>query len=981
MADPLPTALQAALGDAYRVERELSPGGMSRIFLCTERSLGRAVVVKVLPAELANEVSAARFRREMEVAARLQHPHILPVLTAAVSGGLLYFIMPYVGGESLRHRLARERQLPIADATRILSEVADALAFAHANGVVHRDVKPENILLEAGHAVLADFGIARALLQASAEGRLTKTGLSLGTPGYMAPEQAAGEAMLDARADVYALAVVGYEMLAGLPPFTGPSAQAVIAQHLTAQPRPLRELRPDVPSQLVSALERGMAKLPTDRFETAAQFREAIAGPPARSPGRRIRIATAALGLLAAAAVAVILPRSRTPAILNAELLAVAPFEAADPAFASLREEIVDVVSRSLDGAGALRTVAPSLVLGRWSGRADPVSATALGRATGAGLTVVGSVVRAGPDSVRLSASVIDATSQRSIGDFQFFESSDRIDRIADSLSAGVLRLLGRARRAGAMALATLGTRSLPAAKAFLRGEQLFRRAAWDSALAAYEEAFTLDSAFALAYNRAAHSQGWRTGEGDARAVEWRLRAGRLARGLSPRDSLLVLADSLWASNSMGGPPQIDEMSRTRRQFALLQRVTAQYPDEAERWHSLGDAYFHQGFGPASVPDDRILAAFERAIALDSGFAPAYPHLVELALRAFRDSTRALRYADRYVDISSPTSLQHQSLRLVIALIRNAGDSAALDSIIRRTPLGVQQRALATLIRYPDQAESAVRLARAVLSFERAPGAAPLPRGIRWRAAEALAWRGHLEEAYRALQPDDHSAVAADLFALGVQPRDGHGVVPRWRAEAEDRVTPPFLFALLPWLSRIGDTVTIGRLRDGLLAPPPRRPGSGTDRQIPVEQDANASEWIRLAAITAQAFHAVTRGDSASALRYLETLPDSSCAMFCAEAPLLAAQLLAARGRLAAADSLLTKRWVFGHRPITMIFALEGGRVSEQLGKREEAIEAYSLVVDAWANGDSLVQPAVQAAREGLRRLGAEQSPRRPVRP
>jgi serine/threonine-protein kinase len=229
VADSLSIALQSALGDAYRVERELSPGGMSRIFLATESSLGRAVVIKVLPAELANEVSATRFRREIEIAARLQHPHILPVLTAGVSGSLLYFIMPYVPGESLRHRLARERQLPMADALRVLREIADALAYAHANGVVHRDVKPENILLESGHAVLADFGIARALLQASTEGSLTATGLGIGTPGYMAPEQAAGERSVDARADVYALAVVGYEMIAGMPPFSGPSAQAVMA--------------------------------------------------------------------------------------------------------------------------------------------------------------------------------------------------------------------------------------------------------------------------------------------------------------------------------------------------------------------------------------------------------------------------------------------------------------------------------------------------------------------------------------------------------------------------------------------------------------------------------------------------------------------------------------------------------------------------------------------------------------------------------
>jgi serine/threonine-protein kinase len=201
--------LQAALGDAYRVERELAPGGMSRLFLATELSLDRQVVVKVLPPELVNELSTARFQREVAVAAHLQHPHILPVLAAGSRDQLLYYITPWVEGESLRQRLTREGQLPIHDAVQILTETADALARAHRSGIVHRDVKPENILLQDGHALLADFGIARALQQATTNPRLTETGMTPGTPAYMAPEQLAGEQHADARSDVYALAVVG----------------------------------------------------------------------------------------------------------------------------------------------------------------------------------------------------------------------------------------------------------------------------------------------------------------------------------------------------------------------------------------------------------------------------------------------------------------------------------------------------------------------------------------------------------------------------------------------------------------------------------------------------------------------------------------------------------------------------------------------------------------------------------------------------
>ncbi len=226
--------LQAALGDTYRIEKELGGGGMSRLFLATEASLHRQVVIKLLPPEFTSEVSAARFKQEIELAAHLQHPNILPVLTAGAKDDLLFYVMPFVPGESLRHRLTREGRLPVLDAVRILHEIADALAQAHAEGVIHRDIKPENILLLGSHAVLTDFGVARALAESRSGSRLTDTGLALGTPGYMSPEQAAGERHIDARADVYALAVVGYEMLAGFPPFAGPTAQAVIAAHLTA---------------------------------------------------------------------------------------------------------------------------------------------------------------------------------------------------------------------------------------------------------------------------------------------------------------------------------------------------------------------------------------------------------------------------------------------------------------------------------------------------------------------------------------------------------------------------------------------------------------------------------------------------------------------------------------------------------------------------------------------------------------------------
>jgi len=298
--------VRAALGDAFQLESEMASGGMSRLFLASEASLDRKVVVKVLPPELTSEVSAARFRQEAGLLAKLQHPHILPILQIGSHEGLIYYIMPFVAGESLRHRLEKGERFEVEEAVRIVGEVADALGFAHACGVLHRDIKPENILLEGRHAVLADFGVARALEQLRTGERLTREGASVGTPLYMSPEQVAGEE-IDGRADVYALAVVAYELLAGHPPFRGPSAQSVMAAHLTTPPLPLIDVRPEVPERVSSAVARALSKDAGDRYQTALDFRNALEGrrgaedaaPRARWGGRWWAVASAvAAGVL-----------------------------------------------------------------------------------------------------------------------------------------------------------------------------------------------------------------------------------------------------------------------------------------------------------------------------------------------------------------------------------------------------------------------------------------------------------------------------------------------------------------------------------------------------------------------------------------------------------------------------------------------------------------------------------------------------------
>ena len=271
--------LTAALADRYTIERELGAGGMATVYLAQDLKHDRRVAVKVLRPELAAVIGAARFLAEIKTTANLQHPHILALFDSGEVAGTVFYVMPFVEGESLRDRLSREKQLPVADALRIAGEVAGALDYAHRHGVIHRDIKPENILLHDGQALVADFGIALAVSRSDGGTRMTETGMSLGTPHYMSPEQAMGERDIDARADIYALGCVLYEMLTGEPPFSGPTAQAIIAKVMSSEPQPISTLRKTVPPYVEDAVDLALQKLPADRFGTAAAFAEALVNP------------------------------------------------------------------------------------------------------------------------------------------------------------------------------------------------------------------------------------------------------------------------------------------------------------------------------------------------------------------------------------------------------------------------------------------------------------------------------------------------------------------------------------------------------------------------------------------------------------------------------------------------------------------------------------------------------------------------------
>src|ERR1043166_4820064 len=271
-------ALRAALAGRFTLERELGAGGMATVYLAQDEKHGRRVAVKVLRPELAAIIGAQRFLQEIKTTANLQHPHILGLIDSGETEHQLWYVMPFVQGESLRDRINREKQLPVDDAVRLAGEVASALDYAHRHDVIHRDIKPENILLHDGRALVADFGIALAASKAGGA-RMTETGMSLGTPQYMSPEQAMGEREITARSDVYAIGSVLYELLIGEPPFTGPTAQALGAQGLTGEPAPLSAARRTMPPHVEAAVLQALEKLPADRFASAADFAAALANP------------------------------------------------------------------------------------------------------------------------------------------------------------------------------------------------------------------------------------------------------------------------------------------------------------------------------------------------------------------------------------------------------------------------------------------------------------------------------------------------------------------------------------------------------------------------------------------------------------------------------------------------------------------------------------------------------------------------------
>ena len=965
--DDLLEDLRKSFADSYRVEEELKGGGMSRLFMATDLALNRKVVIKILPPELTSEMMAARFKREAEVTAHLQHPHILPIITAGLKHGLLYYIMPFIPGESLRERLNREHKLPLDDAVSILCEVASALAYAHKQGVIHRDIKPENILLEDGQAVLADFGIAAALAgphHVTGE-RLTRTGMSVGTVGYMAPEQSLGGSDVDSRADIYSLGVVAYEMLAGVPPFAGASTHAILAAHLTKPPPRIDRLREDVPIPVCRAIEKALQKDPVNRFQTAGEFGSACGTQIAkrsavsRIPGVRelhrlpiVKIAAGVLlGTLALGGAWYVRHRPRESPTESVTVV-VAPFDASTRALKVWREGMVDLLARNIGGAGLLRIVPPVLAIRNWQEGARSVRepAVQLAQRTGAQYAIYGSLVPAASDSVRLHFELADAATDSVIADVDTINVD--VKQLANALTLRVLNELAKRHRIGAVRATSIGSDSAQALKAFLEGEQYYRRTSWDSAAVAYARAISIDTGFALALRRAGQVTAWRSSEMDSATRAFALRAGVKNRNLAPRDSLLIAADSLRSALE-GGDVNQPDWALARRLFATVNEAAARYPNDPEVWYVVGEARFHQGYGSMfDMSEPEVRDAFNRSVALDSAFAPAYIHLVELGFTldgAGAGRAAALEYLAR-----NPAGAHADGIRLIDLVTDPArsSDASSVAKSLDTASSAALLRAWAVVRRWPDSAETALRFLRALARHPRSSkGFAQDSVKLATYLPLQLAYRGRLHEAYLATG-NRPSRLFAQLALLGaIDPDTASAVFAQWLAAGR-----PEARTALPWWAARGDTASIVALLRLYRA---NSAQARAEKKAYPEYDSQA----------ANAYLFLARRDTTNAVKAFALLSDTLC-LRCDQDHLTTARLLARVREFGAADKILRQRLYSLVTPAEIVIALERGRVAEAAGKRDVALRSYRLVIKAWARGDPEVQGLVQDAQAGVRRLG-----------
>jgi serine/threonine-protein kinase len=699
--------LAAGLRDRYALERPLGRGGMATVYLARDLKHDRPVALKVLLPELAASLGPERFQREIKLAARLQHPHILTVHDSGETAGQLWFTMPYVEGQSLRDKLRRERQLPVDEALRIAREAAAALDYAHRHGVIHRDIKPENILITSdGDTLVADFGIARALRGADEgpeSGTLTATGMSVGTPAYMSPEQASGDKALDARTDVYSLGCVLYEVLAGEPPYTGPSAQQIIVKRFTEPVPSVRKVRPSVPASVDQTVQRALAPLPADRFATAADFARALqvlpdtptppagaAAVPSTPPTaptvplpvrtRRVPVAAITLALGFLIGLGVLFAWRRTHGAVEgagAKVLAVLPFEnLGDSSDAYFADGVTE------DVRGKLSRIAGLAVIARNSSneyRHTTKRPQEIARELGADYLLTATVrwekIAGGVSRVRVTPELVEAgpghaprTRWQEPFDASLTDVFQVQAEIANKVASALdVALADSARRS----LAAKPTANLDAYDAYLKGEALSSTAGVDPptlrrAIGYYEQAVALDSAFVPAWNRLARARTslYANSTPTPELARQARDAAERARALDPRRP-----DGLWALSSYYGLVEADN----RQSLAAAEAALKLAPDNPDLLVLTASAEQAQGRWEASIPK------LVRAGALDPRSARIARNIgtAFLWLRRYPEAEKAL---DRTVSLA-PTSINSIELRAMAAL--GQGDLDGARAVVR----------------------------------------------------------------------------------------------------------------------------------------------------------------------------------------------------------------------------------------------------------------------------------------------------------
>lgn len=671
-----PSPILAALAARYDILGEIGRGGMATVYRARDRTRGSDVAIKILRPELAVALGGERFTREVRVTAALQHPHILPLLDAGVADGLPYYVMPFVSGASLEELLQREGPLPVVDAVRYVSEMADGLSYAHGLGLIHRDIKPANILLSQGHALLADFGIARVLDTAGTE-PLTDSGLAVGTAAYMSPEQAAGE-RVDARADIYAMGCVLYELLAGSPPFTASSQRALMARHAVDAVPSVRTVRAEVSRALEAVITRALAKTPADRYATAAEFRTALlraeAAPASSvSSGWRSRRAIMASGVAALVMGALIAyvatHRASHQALADNRVIVFPLVLPADwTGSRTAGEDVSTMIGSAMDGAGALHW------LDGWQllppARRDDMrslsdsAANMLGRDHGARYVVTGRLTMRSVDSAEVLLSMRDLRTDSVV------LRPRAVSPAREPWRAGlraVTSMLPTLIPGGAPELRQWSERDPQAVAYFLAGEAAFRRVQLDEALTQFRQAVNADSSFGFAALRGAQVASWRHRLGDAASLV----GVAMAHAASPRDRALAAGLGAFLEG------------RADSSIAALRTALSLDPEFGVAWTQLAETYTHL-LPSTGLTDSLAHDALIHAIALDPGATQLLFHEVEIAARAGQ-ALRTDSLGRRFLSTASDTMLRGE-VDLITSCVKGRWTRALLRQAAEQRP-------------------------------------------------------------------------------------------------------------------------------------------------------------------------------------------------------------------------------------------------------------------------------------------------------